>query len=107
MRHYVELQAGHDDPDGARTAAALDAYFRLEEIQQFRRALSLPIATFAVGVVVVAWLVPGASKAAMEAGLGAACVAGAGVFAVERRTAAQLRKRLEAASTQSAADVAR
>jgi membrane associated rhomboid family serine protease len=103
----VELQAGHDDPDGSRTAAALDAYFRLEEIQRFRRALARPLATFAVGMVVMTWFAPATSKAAMEAGLGAACVAGAGVFAVERRTAAQLRKRVAAASTRSAADAAR
>jgi hypothetical protein len=107
MRHHVELQAGHDDPDGTRTAAALDAYFRLAEIQQFRRGLSRPIAAFAVGVLVIAWLAPGMSKAAMETGLGAACLAVAGVFLIERRTAATLRKRLAAGSTQSGADAAR
>lgn len=48
-RRVVELKAGGpDDPDGARTAAVLAAYFRAEHMKAFCRLLWIRLSIFAV-----------------------------------------------------------
>jgi hypothetical protein len=49
-RQVVELKAcGPDDPDGARAAAILGAYFEAQHALAFRRLLWRQLATLAVG----------------------------------------------------------
>jgi len=97
MRHVVEIRAtGPDDPSGVRSAAVLAAYFHLEEVQRFCGLLWPRLAALALGWILVAGLLPGMSRGALEGGLAMFGLVGTGALMVERRAIKNLNRLIRA-----------
>src|SRR3954454_8716595 len=94
MSLFLRLRAGSaEDPDATHAAAALAAYFRLEEVRAFCREVWCRLALLAVVWTLMAGLLP-AVRADLQGGLGLIAVSALAAAMVECWAAFRLTRAL-------------